>query len=284
MIGAREPVSPRRLPARVGVQALATGVLALACTEFEPGSDTLESSAIRDLSARNWSCLEQQRAPEGAGLVAAEVAPRVVYTLQFIDLSTGMTYPDVRVRACGIADITCVTPVVDYVQVDARGYVDLPLFEGFSGFLEISSPQILPSLLFLTEPLRPRLGPEFPYGLISIDSLPPLLGLLRVTPAADTGIFASRVFDCAGALAADVSFTGPGVPYFFVGGLPSAEANGTDAQGLGGFVNVPAGPATIDALAPDGRSITGPQSVVIRPGWLSSFFASPPGVVRPSMP
>lgn len=244
----------------------------------------MQREDARDRLPDNWRCLQQAQGATGPGLRAGEGAPRVVYTLQFVDLSTGANYPDVRVRACGIADITCLTPVADYVQVDARGYVDLPLFEGFLGFLEISSPQILPSLMFLTEPLEPRLGPEFPYGLISIDSVPPLLELLRVAQEPNTGIFASRVFDCDGNLASDVSFAGPGFSYYFVGGLPSAAATGTDPDGLGGFVNVPAGLAMIDALAPGGRSIAGPQSIVIRPGWLSSFYASPPGVVRPSMP
>lgn len=252
--------------------------------EFEPGSDTFTRSGVQSLSPDNWSCLQAPLPTEGGGPVAGEAAARVVYTLQFVDLSTGATYPDVRVRACGMADITCLTPVTDFVQVDARGYVDLTLFEGFFGFLEISSPQILPSLLFLTAPLVPRLGPEFPYALISLDSLPPLLGLLGVSAAPNSGIVASRVFDCDGQLADGVSFTGPGVPYYFVGGLPTAAASRTDTNGLGGFVNVPSGLAMIDALSPDGRSITGPQSVVIRNGWLSSFFASPPGVVRPGMP
>lgn len=261
----------------------ALALLALGCTEFEPGSDTLQSRDFQSLSD-NWSCLETPRNPMGRDLVASEAAARVVYTLQFVDYSTGRTYPNLLVRACGIADITCVTPVLDYVEVDARGYVDLPLFEGFDGFFEITSPQILPSLLFLAEPLRARLGPEFPYTLITLESLPPLLGLLGVEPDPSRGIFASRAFDCEGNLASDVTFTGDGVSYYFIDGLPSADAPSTGSEGLGGFVDMPAGFANVDALEPGGRSIAGPQSIVIRGGWLSSFFASPPGVVRPSMP
>jgi hypothetical protein len=264
---------------------LAASAMSLACTEFAPGTDSQPTGAQQGLSPANWACLrDRTRTQAPSAPVLGDDVPRIVYSLRFVDLSTGVTYPDIRVRACGIADVDCQNPVQDFLPVDARGYVDIPLFEDFFGFLEISSPQILSSLLFLTEPLKPRLGPEFPYGVVSRASLDPLLRLLRVTLEPNSGIFAARAFDCDGNLASDVSYVGPGIPYYFVGRLPSQDVDATDPEGLGGFVNVPAGLAMIDALAPDGRSITGSQSIVIRDGWLSSFYASPPGTVRMNTP
>jgi hypothetical protein len=270
---------------RIGLGLVLSGALTLACTEFAPGSDELPSSSARGLTPETpgtrWSCLDDggTRATPAVTPVAAGEVPRVVYSFQVVDLSTGQVYPGTQVRACGLADINCQNPVSGYVRSDARGYVDIPLFEDFFGFVEITSPDILPSLLYFTEPLKPQTSLEpFPYGVVSLASIEPLLQLVGVTALPNAGIFAARVFDCEGDTAPGASFSiqSAGVRYYFVGGLPSDDALATDEDGLGGFVNVPAGLAIIDALDPEGRSITGPQSVVIRNGWLSSFYARPP--------
>ena len=94
---------------------------------------------------------------------------------------------------------------------------------------------------------------------------------------------AARAFDCTQTTAPGVKFSlesGEGAPFYFIGGLPTGTAAATDGVGLGGFSNVPAGLAVIDARTPDGLSIMGPQNVVIRPGWVTTLFMQPPKELR----
>lgn len=255
--------------------------LALACTEFESGSDSVDVSPLgAGAQGGVWSCLTPNQEP-AAPPVFSGTANRVIYSVQVIDLSTGQTYPDAVVRACGIADINCENPVTDRLTVDAEGWVDLPLFQNFIGFLEVESSSAVPYLFYLTDPLSGSLT-EYPLAIISRASLAPLVELLGVSLQAGTGVFAARVFDCEGNTASGVALSSDseGTPWYFADGLPTASTGVTSSDGLGGFVNMQPGLAMVDMTAPGGISIAGPQSVVIRPGWLSAVFVRPPGSGR----
>jgi hypothetical protein len=54
----------------------------------------------------------------------------------------------------------------------------------------------------------------------------------------------------------------------------------TGADGLAGIVNVDPGLAVVELATQNGVSIDGPQSVVIRPGWMSAIFVRPAAGVR----
>jgi hypothetical protein len=202
-----------------------------------------------------------------------------VYSIQTVDLSTGQIYKNVQVRACGLTDVTCASPVAGPLTVDDKGWVDIPLFENFTGYLELQSPETVPYIFYLTEPLAPQVTPEYPLGMVSIMAIQPLVQLVGVTPQPGAGLVAFRVFDCRGDTAADVTLSpvAEGVPWYFVDGLPSGTQTETGVEGLGGFVNVPPGLAVIDALAPNGTSISGPHSLVVRPNWLSAMHLRPHG-------
>lgn len=261
-------------------------MLASACAQFEPGTDTLEDATgtLRPpASSVEWACLGDAATGPAPEPVLSDAAERVVVSLQIVDLSTGQTYPDAALRACGIADINCERPVIDGLQVDGRGWVDVPLFAGFTGFFEITSPSISPFLLYFTDPLPPNSVIEYPLAVVSRASLGPLVQLLGVPLDPNTGVIAFRAFDCDGQTATGVSYTldRDGVAWYIAGGLPNGMSTATSGEGIGGFANVPAGLAVVDALAPDGRSIAGPQSVIVRPGWMSGMFVRP---IRRSTP
>jgi hypothetical protein len=269
------PVSTRLL------QALMVLSLGAGCTEFEAGSDVLPGTEANLLepSDPRWSCLsasaERPPTPFFSG-----AAGRVIASFQVLDLTTGQLYPNARIRACGLADVTCENPVTDWFQVDSSGWVDLPLYQGYTGFLEVESPgEMVPYLLYMTEPLT---GPitEYPLGAISAASLLPLLQLVGLTYVPGSGLIALRIFDCQGNTAAGASVSSEldAVSYYFVDGLPSVTAAETDEGGVAGFVNLPPRVVVIDVTAPNGLSIAGPQSFAIRSGWLSGMFVRPPGV------
>jgi hypothetical protein len=254
------------------VFALASGMV-WGCTPFEPGDDQLVAAA---LLTQAWSCLAQND-ERRAVPVFSGAADRVVYSIQMIDLSSGQIYPNAQVRACALTDVDCEAPVSDTLTVDSQGWVDVPLFRDFVGYLEITSPELVPSMFYLTEPLSPQTMTEFPLTMVSLESLEPLTRLLGVQPVPGTGILATRSFDCEGNTASGVvlSSEADGMPWYFVDGLPSGMASATSADGIAGLVNVPPGLVLVEALAPDGASVAGQQSFVVRPGWVSSAFMRP---------
>jgi hypothetical protein len=249
------------------------------CTDYEPASDTLPADFVNELSPpgsnQTWGCLSTVEEPVVVPVFSQTVA-RVVLSVQIVDLSTGQIYPDATVQACGLADINCENPVTDALQVDAEGWVDVPLFRDFTGFLEIKSSEAVPFLFYLTEPLA-QSTVEFPLGIISLASLGPLVQLIGVELEPGTGVIAVRSFDCTGspALGVSLSTENEGVAWYFVDGLPTGMGEATAVDGLGGLVNVKPGLAVVDLLTPSGASINGPQSVVVRPGWLSAVYVRP---------
>jgi hypothetical protein len=264
---------------------LLAACLAWSCSDYEPASDTLAGriNSLNPSGSSNWDCLDPvvRATPRP---VFSQTVDRLVYSIQLLDLSTGQLYPDARVRACGFADINCENPVTNLLAVDSEGWVDIPLFRNFTGFLEITSAAAVPTLFYLTDPVEESIV-EYPLGLVSIASLGPLVQLLGVQPQPNTGVVALRVFDCDGSPASGVSLStnNAGMTWYFVDGLPSSTSSGTGADGLTGLVNVEPGVAQIDLRAPNGLSVGGPQSVVVRPNWLSTGFVRPAATARPSL-
>lgn len=251
--------------------------MALACTDYEPASDSLPEDTINELGPE-WSCLNRTVEPPTVPTFSGTV-PRVVFSIQVVDLSTGQIYPDAQVRACGLADVNCDAPVTDLLSVDAEGWVDVPLFQNFTGFLEITSPETVPYLFYLTEPLAPTSTIEYPLAVVSLASLGPLVQLVGVDPQPGTGVIAVRVFNCTGDTTSGASLTtqSRGVPWYFVDGLPTGMGSATGAEGIAGYVNVPPGLAVVEVRAPDGTMVAGPQSLVVRANWLSAVYVKPPG-------
>jgi hypothetical protein len=254
------------------VIALASG-MAWGCTPFESGADQLVEAASL---GQAWSCLARNDELR-ATPVFSRAVPRVVYSIQVVDLSSGNIYPDATIRACALTDVNCEAPVTDTLPVDAQGWVDIPLFRDFVGYLEITSPQTVPSMFYLTEPVLPQATTEFPLTMVSLASIGPLTQLVGVQLAPGTGIFATRSFDCEGNTASGVVLLSEadGVPWYFVDGLPSSMASATSADGIAGVVNVPPGMVLFETFAPNGASVAGRQSLVVRPNWLSTAFVKP---------
>jgi hypothetical protein len=273
---------------RFGVASATLCILVAAtssCTGYEPASDTLPSvvtsgASATAVSSDDWSCVNQGErvlAPP----VSADTAGRVIYSIQVVDLSTGQLHPDARVRACGYADVNCEQPVTNSLMVDANGWVDLPLFRGFTGFLEVTSSTSVPDLFYLAEPVQESTV-EYPLAVVSLENLGLLVQLLGVPFEPNTGVIAARAFNCSGDPASGVALSADNdsVQWYFVDGLPASSGSGTGADGMAGIVNVQPGVQIFDLKA-NGVSIAGPQSVVVRPNWLSAVYVRPPGGVRP---
>jgi hypothetical protein len=257
--------------------------IAFGCTEFEPGSDTLSFTGVDQLEPKgtDWRCLDQPPPPPPTAPVFAGNAPRVIYSLQMVDLSSGAIYRSIQVRACALTDVSCSNPLTDMLTVNEQGRVDVPLFQNFTGYLEITSDELVPQLFYLTQPLQAQAEPEFPLAMVARTNLVPLVQLLGINPQPTSGMIALRIFDCQADTASGVTLStedGDAVPWYFVGGLPSGTQTETGPEGLAGFLNVPQGTAVFQAINPDGTLVGGLQSMAVRTGWMSSMYLRPPGV------
>lgn len=276
-----------RLMERVSA-VLLTLALSPACTGFEPGSDVLGTDQAENLPppppGQDWRCLagaDLSTGPTRSNIASPET--RLIFSSQILDLSTGAIYPDVQVRACGSADIDCTAPVADSLTVDGRGWVDIPVFEGFTGFFEFRSPAILDTIFFQNERVEQPTRNDFPFIVVSRASVPPLLQLVGATPRANTGFLAVRARDCNDDTAAGVTFTleeGEGTPFYFASNRPSRTATATDEAGIAVFVDMPVGGAVVRATNSEGTEIMTPQTIVMRDGWLSGLIARPPQALR----
>jgi hypothetical protein len=260
------------------------GVPTSGCSSYEPASDILMVVEANEPAlappGEDWSCLSES---VEAAIPIFAGNERVVYSVQILDLATGRVHPDVRVRACGASDVTCDSPLAADLSVDAQGYVDIPLFRGFIGFIEITGSEIQPSAVFVNDALQPRIAPEFPFSVISLDSLAGLMQLLGLRQAPMTGLLSFRALDCQGVPAPGVtlSLEGVGQRWYFVDGLPSLSASSTGSQGIGGYINVPVGVALVEARTRDGSSVAGTQSLAVREGWMGSMFVRPRAAIDP---
>lgn len=252
----------------------------IACTEFEPGTDELGPEMVTQQQfpapgpGRDWSCLSAAEPPPM--LLRDPAGERLVQSLQILNLATGQVIPNVSVRACSQRDVECTTPLTENIPLDAQGWVDVPLFEGFDGFLEVTGESLMPTVLFYADPLAP--GSEVdhtPLALVELALLPALSGATGTPQELTRGLVVLRSFDCRGDAAPGVTFSidKPGVPWYFVGGLPSSTAVATAPEsGLGGFINVEPGIAVVNAALPGSPlPIAAAKSVLVRPGWMTAM-------------
>lgn len=265
-------LSPHRI-------ALAAGcsVLWASCTPFEPGSDELTAetpslSAATSTGGADWSCLNLPR-PEAA--VVSPRAPQLLQSLQVLSSATNLVPPNVSVRACAQRDPECLAPLTPATPIDAEGWVDLTLYEGFDGYLEITADTLVPTMLFYADPLdADRSVDTVPVGVVENAVLPSLAQAIGTSQSPELGLVYLRAFDCQGVAAPGVTFSidRAGSAFYFVGGLPSATASETSAFGLGGFVNVGPGVVVVDAELPAlGRSLASAKSLLVRKGWMTGI-------------
>ena len=252
----------------------------LGCTSFEPGTDELSAEpngiqAQLDPSGLDWSCLEEQagEAPDNIVPSSTPGSGHLVASLRLLNLLTGTAIPGTVVRACAQPDVDCTSPLSDDLPVNANGWVDLPLYPGFDGYVEVRSETTLPAIVFFARPLTLETSVDsVPFGLVETDVLPSLTAATGSPQDPGLGVIWLRAFDCQGVSASGVSFSidRASNPYYFVGDLPSSTVDITAGSGLGGFVNVLPGVAVVGARVRDnGRTIGAPRSLIVRGGWMS---------------
>jgi hypothetical protein len=204
------------------------------------------------------------------------LGPSVVYSLRLVDIASGEPFTSAAVKVCGLADITCSSPLMDQMKPDADGWLDLPLTANFAGYLEIQSEGAVPYIFLLPDD-GIRTMRDYPLVMIGLENFAALLSALRIQFDPTLGAIAVRAFDCQGAPAPGVVLesNSGGTPFYFENGLPNTAREQTDPDGLGGFIGSVPGVTLFQAELVDGTQ-TSAKSLPIRPGWMTTTFMRPP--------
>ncbi len=216
-----------------------------------------------------------------------------------IDLATGdpvegLTMTECRTRldqTCGGAS----------VQSDVDGVARLEVRSGFNGYLKIEGPdasatEYVGYLWYFSQPLYNT------YSFPILAMTPPVLEASfysGVSRGADRGEVAVQVTDCtedtgSSEFGDETILNAPGVPapgltlevpdgklldeqsreFYFSDNIPLAEEvpsdRSTDISGLGGFLNVKAGPVSVRARNTATGQIVGSDTLLVRAGFLTT--------------
>jgi hypothetical protein len=244
-----------------------------ACTALASGSDTLtrvDAELLPDASApaapvdSRWACLGDTRAADAVAL-----RPGVELSLTVVDIGSNVPPTGLTARACNRLDVNCLTPVAANVLVASDGALHLSVAQGFDGYVELTSPNSVPTMFFFNQPVMVNAVDAF--TIVNPTSLAALAASGGVAIDAQLGQLLVRTFDCEGARASGVQISnGSGGQVFsFADGLPVVGLDVTTADGIGGFVNVRPGLVFLQGIEVGSRRISGTASVVVRPNWLT---------------
>ena len=263
-----------------------------ACTAFEPGDDELPDTETQELAPSELAAAAAPVAPTGAwaclvddGVVQApftDESRRFVYTLR-IETLFGDVPANTVVRACSTADLNCTQPVTPDLPVDALGVVEVPLYWGFDGYLEIRADGIIPSVSYLREPLYADSVQSVPVQVAPLDALAAYAAANGTTLREDRALLAVEVFDCNWELAAGIEVRNDagGVAFSFTNGLPTIGMSVTDGRGLAGALNVPPGVVRASGVILASGERVAARTINARAGWTSAVALVPAALLRP---
>src|SRR6185437_15894853 len=199
-------------------------------------------------------------------------------TEQLIRAVTGSPVTDVTCDVCDKLDYNCVGTNPDFpkgLHPDKNGNVSAAVAQGFDGFVRITGPSTLNSLVFIGQPLVAppsvkviQLLEPGDYTLIAMQAH------LTVDPTRGTTILEG--VDCQGQPHEGISFKinvgdSKTTPFYLIDFLPQEPpmATSTDAEGYGGFFNMPVGGAVAKAFVASDKECIGESSFRIEADTIS---------------
>ena len=222
-----------------------------------------------------WGCLS--RPP-----VTSNQSPPYKVTVLLRDLVSQMPVPNAQVKLCRKIDVDCANPVATATSDSSGGATFTVDMMAFSGYLFVQAEGFLDTLYFFN-PAIDRDQTVSPLSLATPTANFGLLFQLGRQMSQGYGNVVVTAKDCTGAPAGGVSFqtpSGDGMTsqFYLIGGLPTDKANQTESMsGYGGFINVPAGAATVTASLENPRADLGTISLLVRDGAITYTQVVPIG-------
>lgn len=212
----------------------------------------------------NFACIEGYQAPDPGDMIAHEY--------RFEKATNGDPPTNASLKVCQSLDAACATPELTLVP-DVDGIVQFDLASDFQGFMEFTADDAMGTLVFFQ---RPVVIPPSQKVIRFVDQ-PTFLALASsagVTVDLARGVTILLSHDCADERAAGVRFTTSEgddqmIPFHFIGSFPDPDATETDAQGAGGFVNIPLGNLTVQATIAETGRIIGESTFFVRAAHIS---------------
>lgn len=198
-------------------------------------------------ATEDWTCLGEANSSGCQGSTS-----QYTLVLHVADYYTHKTPPGLVGRLCPRPDINC-DHVLGPVEIGEDGTVSAEVDGNFDGYVELAGPSIVTALLSVPRAICEDTEIKGEWPLVSTEQFTQIAGTIKAElDLVEYGNIYARTFDCAGASAAGVSLaldTSAPVttPYYMNGGLPKRgeSTSSTDAQGAGGWINVPEGYVTI---------------------------------------
>lgn len=283
------------LPANDGGVSLCLGTCGAfrcitSCTSGPESPDSLYADFYGPVSGQcqsecnaggNWSCVGHVQWPAAKALTRA-------LTVGLVDILDGHPEGGVTVTMCGVGDPACVTKI-DQQVTDTSGLARLVddtavvngQANGLLGYLELSSPNLYPTIIYwgfpLSEPEGVLATPLPVFSTFEWPFVPESYPGVIADPA--RGHIAIVTVDCLGNQAAGVTFSANGIDaatqLLYVAGETLNAVGPTDGKGVAFFVNVPLGSIDIAATPVRLGRVSGHISVFVRPGTLTQVSLAP---------
>lgn len=246
--------------------------------EVDVGSDVAghDRSGIGSSSPPSAGAEAPDRPLEG-GVATGGTPPRALarYLLHFEMPRRSELGPDaLELRLCRLDDPDCSDPALAVPPPDPTGLLTLDLDPTFRGYLEVDAPGLVPTLASL--PLRSAPGVQaVVYRLLERLDLRLLARQADLPLDDELGFAIALVHDrlgrraSGGTLSVSGDAEGSAVAYYFEEGVATQAADSTDAQGAGGWSQLPIGRLVARAHHSDTREPIADAELRTRPGHVS---------------
>lgn len=228
-----------------------------------------------------WGCLANPRP-----LPPEEPSAPYQYVTGLVDLVTNERIVGAPVKACKDDDPSCEAPFATTVS-NEEGAVDLQLYSGFRGYLEVgssdSTPSLMPTLIYaqpIPDKHTAKTAITYLRFLLTTGAFTYVAGSANKTVNPEYGHLFFMATDCRGLASEDLIARVETVTaetstfYTDSSGTPSLTQAKTTKSGNGGYLNLPVGPLTVKLSRTSGAYV-GTAQATIRKGTITSLTLGP---------
>jgi hypothetical protein len=251
----------------------------ISCVRDEDCAAQPGSVCVSSFCQSPWGCLDTRRPPGKPGEAPTGGPWQVKVIAQ--DMVTRKLLAKVDVKLCRKLEPNCNNPV-GTSQTDDNGETTFEVAADFAaGWVWLTRDDLMPASYFFHPPIDRN-------GTVTVNLATPTVVNLLITEGLkktfmpERGLVLLSTENCLGQAAAGVALEAASedasiTRWYSVGEFPNILATATDAQGFGGFINVPAEPLEVTGrLEANGRKV-GTVGLNIKAGAISESRMVPLG-------